>query len=31
MKVGHLRSFRTLMRRNPPPVARRYDVRSRSS
>ena len=22
MKVGHLRSFRTLMRRNPPPVAR---------
>jgi hypothetical protein len=24
MKVGHLRSFRTRMRRNPPPVARRY-------
>jgi hypothetical protein len=23
MKVGHLRSFRTQMRRNPPPVARR--------
>jgi hypothetical protein len=23
MKVGHLRSFRTQMRRNPPPVPRR--------
>ena len=26
MKVGHLRSFRTQMRRNPTPVARRYSV-----
>ena len=26
MKVGHRRSFRTQMRRNPPPVARRYSV-----
>ena len=26
MKVGHLGSFRTQMRRNPPPVSRPYSA-----
>jgi hypothetical protein len=30
MKVGHRRSFRTQMRRNPPPVARQLSVCSRA-